>query len=379
MSALMACTGGAIMVLNTAHSIGLSQAELAAWLFVVYALGGVFNIVVTLRYKMPFAGAHSVTAIAFLSTAAASFTWPQLTGSFIMAGVLIAIVGFTGVFTPLLKRIPRPFIDAMLAGVILHFAIDIVPAFKQAPIVAGLAIIGYFVAPKLSKAIPPIVGVLVLGIIGLLLVYDFPPAGEAAFQLPHFSAPDFTVSGFVSIALPVAVLILSNDLTVALAALRKGGYEPPVNRTIALSGLATACAGLLGGHSIHVGGMMTTLCSSEEAGPRGKRYMAGVVSSVIVTAFGLFAWKLIVYMVMLPAYFIAIITGFSLIGVLINSLQTAFSATSYRFSILIVFIVAVANVSFLGISAPVWSLVLGVLAAKLLREGQSDGVNPSAR
>ncbi len=375
MSALMACTGGAIMVLNTANIMGMPRAELVAWLFVVYALGGALNLFMALRYKLPFAGAHSITAIAFLSTAAASYSWPELTGSFIMAGCIIALLGMTGVFPLLLKHIPRPFIDAMLAGVILHFAIDIVPAFKASPLIAGLAILGYFITPRLSKAIPPIAGVLVFGIIGLLLAYDFPEAAHAPFELPAFLAPSFTVSGFLGIALPVAVLILSNDLTVGLASLKKNGYEPPVNKTIVFSGLATAVAGLLGGHSINVGGMMSTVCSSEEAGPREKRYLAGVVSSVLVMLFGLFAWKVIVYLAMLPGYFITVVTGLSLISVLIGSLKSAFSAVGYRYSVLLVFVIAVSNVSFLGISAPVWSLVIGMLAARLLGEGKSESVN----
>jgi benzoate membrane transport protein len=363
------------MVLNTANSIGLSQAELVVWLFVVYALGGAFNIFIALRYKLPFAGAHSVTAIAFLSTAAAAFTWSELTGSFIMAGCLIAILGLTGVFTPLLKHIPRPFIDAMLAGIILHFAIDMIPAFKDSPLIAGLAIAGFFAIPKLSKAIPPIAGALVLGVGALLLTYDFPNSASIPFELPPFTMPTFSMSGFISIALPVAVLILSNDLTVALASLKKNGYEKlPVNKTIVLSGLATACAGLLGGHSIHVGGMMSTICSSEDAGPKEKRYLAGLVSSVTVLLFGIFAWKIIVYMAMLPAFFITIITGLSLIGVLIGSLQSAFSAASYRYSVLLVFVIAISNVSFLGISAPVWSLLIGIAAAKLLGEGKSNEI-----
>ncbi|MGG1596660.1 hypothetical protein [Paenibacillus naphthalenovorans] len=51
----------------------------------------------------------------------------------------------------------------------------------------------------------------------------------------------------------------------------------------------------------------------------------------------------------------------------INS--SAFSESSYRYSTVFAFAIAVSNVSFLGIAAPVWSLVFGVFSAKILGEG----------
>ncbi len=85
--------------------------------------------------------------------------------------------------------------------------------------------------------------------------------------------------------------------------------------------------------------------------------------------FGLFAWWAVSFIEVLPLSFITIIAGFTLIGVLMNSLQSAFSESTYRYSTVFAFAIAVSNVTFLGIAAPVWSLVIGVLSAKILREG----------
>ncbi|WP_254611277.1 benzoate/H(+) symporter BenE family transporter [Paenibacillus sp. JMULE4] len=49
--------------------------------------------------------------------------------------------------------------------------------------------------------------------------------------------------------------------------------------------------------------------------------------------------------------------------------SSAFSESSYRYSTVFAFAIAVSNVSFLGIAAPVWSLVFGVFSAKILGEG----------
>ncbi|NOU91656.1 benzoate transporter [Paenibacillus sp. LMG 31456] len=367
----MACTGGAILVIDTANAAGFSRPQLISWIFVVYFFGGLLSIVLPLIYKIPIAGAHSITAAAFLSTAAAGYSLSELAGSYMLAGALIAIVGVSGLFVKWLRYIPRPMLDAMLAGLVLNYIVKMVPAFKQAPVIGLFALAGFLIMPKISQKIPPIIGVLVFGIIGLSLSSSFPPLNEAVFVWPEAIMPTFTVHAFVSITIPVAILILSNDIAVALAALRKNGYELPVNKILVISGLATVIVGFFGGHAATVGGMMSAVCSQEEAGPRHKRYMAGVVSGSIVLLFGLFAWGTVLLIEVLPLHFITIIAGFTLVGVLLNSLQSAFSETSYRYSTLFAFAIAVSNVTILGVAAPVWSLICGVLIAKILGEGKA--------
>jgi benzoate membrane transport protein len=356
--------------MNTGDMAGLSRPELIAWLFIVYFVGGCINIILSLRYKIPFAGAHSITAAAFLSTGAVHFSLPELAGSFMMAGGLIALLGFSGICKKILAFIPKPLIDSMLAGLILNFVVQIVPAFKESPLVAGMAILGFFLVPKISKSVPPLLGVFAFGVLGLFLGYDFPAVSEAPFSWPQLVMPSFTVDGFFSISIPVAVLILSNDIAVALAALKKNGFDPPMNQAIAISGLGTAFVSLFGGHSANIGGMMTALCSSDEAGQKESRFRAAIVSGTIVALFGLFAWKVIVLIELLPAFFIALLTGFSLMGVLLGSLQSAFTEPTYRYSVLFAFVIAISNLSFLGISSAVWSLLVGGLAAKVLGEGK---------
>jgi benzoate membrane transport protein len=371
MSALLACTGGAILIVQSSHHLGLDRTELVSWMFAVYVIGGLLNFLLSLRYRIPFGGAHSITVAAFLSTAAVQFPWPELAGSFIMAGVLLALLGVTGLFGKVLEYIPKPLMDAMLAGLILSYAVALIPSMKEAPIVGGMAVLGFFLAPRVSRAIPPIFGVVVFAVLGLVVSNELPKLPPAEFVVPQLVMPSFTVRGFLSVTIPCAVLVLSNDVAVALTALKKNGFDAPVNRTLLITGLTSAFAGFFGGHATNIGGMMSALCSSEEAGPKEKRYKAAMVSGLLVALFGLFAWKLGVVIQALPMSFIRIITGFSLVGVLLGSLQSSFSDASYRYSVLFSFIVAISNVSFLGVSAAVWSLVAGAAAAKLLGEGKA--------
>lgn len=370
LSALMACTGPVILVIDAANAAGFSRPQLISWIFAIYFFGGLLNLILPLIFKIPIAGAHSITAAAFLSTAAAGFSISELAGSYMLAGLLIAIVGASGLFVRWLRFIPRPMLDAMLAGLVLNYIVKMVPAFKHAPVVGLFTAAGFLIMPKLSSKIPPIIGVLGFGLIGLLISSSFPPLQEAIVVWPQTIAPSFTVNGFISITIPVAILILSNDVAVALAALRKNGYELPVNRILIISGLATVFVGWFGGHAANIGGMMSAVCSQEEAGPRKQRYWAAVVSAVLVLLFGLFAWATVLVIEVLPLDFVTLIAGFTLVGVLLSSMQSAFSEKSYRYSTLFAFAVAVSNVTFLGVAAPVWSLIIGVLSAKILGEGE---------
>ncbi|MGO4371089.1 benzoate/H(+) symporter BenE family transporter [Paenibacillus sp. MCAF20] len=108
MSALLACTGGAIMIVQAAHTAGLSKPELVSWFTSAYVIGGLLNLLLTLKYRIPFAGAHSITATAFLGTAAAGFSYSELAAAFVMSGILILAAGVSGIFSKVLNLIPWP-------------------------------------------------------------------------------------------------------------------------------------------------------------------------------------------------------------------------------------------------------------------------------
>jgi benzoate membrane transport protein len=369
LSALLPCTGGAVLIVHSAERAGFAGSELIAWMFIVYFAGGLLNAALSIIYKIPFGGAHSITAAAFLSTTVVHFSVSELAGSVILSGAIIGFFGLSGLSGKLLNWLPKPLLEAMLAGLIFTHIVKLIPAFNENPFIGGMAALGFFLAPRISKKLPPVLGVIAFGLAGLLLVYDFPAWHSYTFAWPHPIIPSFTVNGFVSISIPLAILVLSNDVFVALAALRKNGYHPPVARTIAITGIVTSLAGWLGGHAVNIGGMMSMLCSSEEAGPKEHRYIAGLVSGVLVALFGLFAWKVVALITILPLFFIILITGFSLMGVFIQSMQSAFSASSYRYATVFTFAIAVSNLTILGISAPIWCLAVGIVTAKWLGEG----------
>lgn len=374
MSALLACTGGAIMIVQAAHTAGLSKPELVSWFTSAYVIGGLLNLLLTLKYRIPFAGAHSITATAFLGTAAAGFSYSELAAAFVMSGILIVAAGVSGLFSKVLNLIPKPLIDALLAGILLSYVIGIVSAAASFPYAGLLAGVGYFLMPRLSKRLPPVLWSLLLGLIGLSFEYHYPALPHAEYIPPLIVIPHFTMEGLLSIAVPMSVLILSNDLAVALASLRSNQYDPPVNKVLTASGSASIVAGLFGGNAANVGGLMSALCSSAEAGVKEHRYKAALVSSLIVIGFGALSWKVIDMINVLPSAFVTIMTGFSLLGLFLAGLKNAFSDKMLRIPVIVTFTIAVLHIHLLGISTPVWALLAGMGMMKVLNRSNSKEI-----
>lgn len=353
------------MVVRAGYVFDLSRAELVSWLTAAYMVGGFLNLLLTLTYKIPFAGAHSITATGFLCTISAHFSFPELAGAFVLSGVLLLLAGCTGLFTKMLGHLPKSLIDALLAGLLLPYVYNMGAAGMKLPLAFIMALIGYFIIPRVIRVLPPSLWALLLGVIGLSLEIRIPPIGSAAFIAPLPVIPQFTWSGFWMISVPMALLILSNDLAVALAAVKSHQFEPPVNKVFMGSGIASIITGLCGGNAANVGGMMSALCSSPEAGPQEKRYWAAVVSSILVIGYGCFAWRIVDLLAVLPTPFVTIIAGFALLGLFVKGLKNAFSNSAGRIPALFTFLIAAFHIDGLGLSTPVWALGSGLILLKL--------------
>lgn len=364
-AALLAITGPPALILEAASKGNFTTEQTIFWMFSVYVFGGIFSIFMPLRYRMPIVGAHSITGVAFLATITNQFTYPELIGAYLLSALLMLLVGVFGFFSKLMDYVPQEIISAMLAGMITKYMVNFVVSITQQFVVGGSALLAYLYFSKGKKRVPPMVAGVVTGTVLLLLTYPLSSKGmTATFAFPHVQIPEFSFISFLSVSIPLALLILSNDAAVGIGALEQNDYHPPVNRVVSLSGVFSIITSFFGGQSANVAGMMTAICAGEEAGPREKRYMGAVVSGVIILCFGIFSWMLVPLIQALPSAFISILVGFALLGVFGNSLQLSFSRPKMKISVALAFVIALSNITLFNISAPVWSLLVGTLIAR---------------
>lgn len=111
-SSTLVMTGPAIIILEAAASGKFTDQQTINWMFAVYFFGGIFGILMPLLYKIPITGGHSITGVAFLATVTSQFTYPQLIGGYVMSGLLIFLIGMSGLFTKIIKWVPKEIISA---------------------------------------------------------------------------------------------------------------------------------------------------------------------------------------------------------------------------------------------------------------------------
>ncbi|MCM3790544.1 benzoate/H(+) symporter BenE family transporter [Domibacillus indicus] len=363
-SSTLVMTGPAAIILEAANSGGFTTSQTISWMFAVYFFGGFFGIVMPLLYKIPITGGHSITGVAFLATVTSHFSYSQLIGGYIMGGLIIYLVGVSGLFTKMIHWVPKEVIAAMLAGLITGYVVRIIPAVKEMPLVGGAALVIFFTLTKFKSRFPPVMAAVLIAFLVLFLTNGLNAASAGIpFSIPSLHMPEFTWVGLLTLSIPLALLILSNDVAPAIGALESADFKPPIRKIVSASGLFSVLAALFGGQSANIAGMMTAICADPVSGPKPKRYAASVVSGIIVLLFGIFAWKIAPFIQSLPQAFVSLLAGLALVGALQSSLQSAFSVTRYRLSALAAFVISLSNISFLHVSGPVWALIIGAVIA----------------
>lgn len=361
--------GAPIIVIEAAAAGGFTHIETISWFYAVQFFGALFGLIMAFYYRMPIVGAHSITGAAFLVTVTPHFTYSELVGGFIITGIIIMLFGISGIFKKVMSWIPREIISAMLAGIITSYVVGLIPAAQELPIVGISAITVFFILTKWNLRIPPMLGSVLTSVIVFFLVYDFDMSALGTeVVLPIVHAPDFSLAGAISISIPLALMILSNDATPAVGALERSGYKVPTNNILTVSGILSIFTSFFGGQSANVAGMMTTIASDEESGDTDKRYVASVISSIIMLIFGLFAWALVPLMFELPEALMAMLAGFVLIGVFASTMRTSFGNSKYQMAVIFTYIISVSGISIFYVSAPVWALLIGTILAKVVRK-----------
>ncbi|CAM5183716.1 Inner membrane protein YdcO [Ureibacillus acetophenoni] len=374
-AALLVYLAPTAFILKAGEHFQLSTEQLTHWVLAVYMFAGIFGIIIPLVLKKPVVGGHSLAGMAFLTTVSVGYTFNELIGAFIFSSIFIIIVGLFGLFTKIMKVIPKEIISAMLAGIITKYMIDFFIAIEKMLAIGLISTVVFFAILKYRSSLNPIL----LSIsVAFVLFFGLNPIGqlETSISSPiSIYLPSFDFLTMFSISIPLALMILSNDIAIGLSGLKQNDYEVNQNRLVTLSGVFSLFTNFFGGQSTNVAGMTTTLCAGSEAGERGERYLAAVTSGVIVLCLGLLSFLLMEIIVLLPSEFISFIVGLSLLNVYIHNIKLTFYQNSNPLCATFTFLIALSGINMLGISSPIIALMVGTLLTKFLKEKSRVEVN----
>lgn len=362
-AAIFGCTGPALIIINGGNEAGLSPVVTTSWIFGIYVLGGLISLVLALYYKMPVTGAWSIPGAVLVVGALATFEFSDMVGSFLVAGLLVLLLGVTGLMRRVAAWLPVPIVMAMIAGALIRFGTGVVDAGVSAPVIVVSALLGFLLLTRFIKSVPGAVGALVLGIVAAAVTGSFTESSASlGMTAPQLMTPTFDLNAILAVSVPLAVLVIGAENAQATGVLMAEKYRPPVNSMTLISGVGGLLAGLFGGHNANIAGPMTAICSSGQAGhDRSGRYAATVVNGVLFIAFGIAAGVAVAAVSMLPGELVAAVAGLAMIGVLLSAFSGAFGGDRFQVGSIAALVIAMSGVTVLNISSPFWALVGGVL------------------
>ena len=365
---IFAATGPVAVILAVGRQGGLSQAELASWIFGVFFLNGILTVLACWLYRQPLAFFWTIPGTVLVGPALGHLSLPEVVGAFLATGLLVLVLGLSGWVRRAMAAIPMPIVMAMVAGVFLRFGVDLVLALGRdvaiaAPMVALFVLLSAL--PSLGRLIPPIIGALLVGAAAVAVSGRFEPGPVAAHWIaaPVFQQPHWSLQAMVELVIPLAVTVLVVQNGQGIAVLRSAGHQPPINVITILCGAWSLLTAAVGAVSTCLTGPTNALLAA--SGERARHYTAGIVCGLLAILFGLFAPLFTRLMLATPGAFIATLGGLAMLRVLQASFVTAFSSR-FTLGALITFVVTVADLKILNIGSAFWGLVAGFAVSWLL-------------
>lgn len=376
---LFAASAPVAIILSVGARGGLSETDLASWIFASFFLNGLITIAYSLLYRQPLAFFWTIPGTVLVGPALTHLTFPEVIGAFIATGLLMLVLGLTGLVRRVMDAIPMPIVMAMVAGVFLRFGIDLVHAFRDGFWIALSMAVPFFAltaVPRLARLAPPLIVALIVGAITVWLLGAFnPPAGTLfEFARPNFYAPQFSWQAMVELVVPLAITVLVVQNAQGIAILTASGHRPPANSIAFICGAASLVTAVFGAVSTCLTGPSNAILVS--AGEKERQYTAGVFLGMMALAFGLMSPFFTRLLLATPPAFIATLAGLAMLRVLQTSFQISFR-DKFSFGALICFVVTVADVPIFRIGAPFWGLVFGIAASHLLERADFKRETPA--
>ena len=360
---LVGFTSSIAIVFQAAQAFDATPAQMTSWMWALGLGMGICSAVPSLLLRKPVMVAWSTPGAAVLAVAGVGFNMSEAVGAFLVSAALITVCGVTGVFEKIMHRIPVAIASALLAGVLARFGLQGFAAAQTALPLVALMLAAYLLgkryAPRYAVPLTLLASVMYTAARGEFSLAHLP----VALAVPVFTAPTFSFSATVSLALPLFIVTMASQNLPGVAAIRTAGYDLPLSKIITLTGAATLLLAPFGGFALNLSAITAAICMGQEAHPNpARRYTAAVTCGVIYIAIGLFGAIVTSLLVAVPKELIAAIAGLALLSTISGGLASALINEKHREAAIITFLVTLSGVVIAGIGSAFWGVVAGTLA-----------------
>jgi benzoate membrane transport protein len=369
---LFAASGPLAIILATGTRGGLTEAQLASWVFGALFINGVLSVGYSLAWRQPLAFFWTIPGTVLIGPALGHLSFAEVVGAYIATGLLMMALGALGLVRRAMAAVPMPIVMGMVAGVFLQFGLDWVRAFQEDLAIAAAmtaAFLAVSAAPKLGARLPPMLAALAAGAAAIALTGSFATGSladlsqGAVLAAPLLQLPQFSWAAMAELVVPLAVTVLVVQNGQGIAILTAVGHRPPVDAVAIGCGAASIVSAFVGAVSNCLTGPVNAIISA--SGERRTQYTAGVMVGLYAMLFGLVAPLVTRLMLSTPPAFIATLAGLAMLRVLQSAFSVAFQAR-FALGALVTFLVTVAGIPILNIGAPFWALIAGSLVSLVL-------------
>lgn len=360
-------TSSLVLMFQAGRAAHLSDAQISSWIWALSIGMALCTIGLSLKFRAPIVIAWSTPGAALLVTSLPNVPYADAIGAFIVCAVLLTVVGLTGWFDTLMRKIPAGIAAALLAGILFEIGIEI---FRAAQFQTALVLAMFFtylivkrLAPRYAILTTLVVGIVAAGTLGLLDFSQF----HVALAHPVFTTPHFTFAAAVSIGIPLFVVAMASQNVPGIAVLRADGYDTPSAPLIATTGIASLLLAPFGSHGINLAAITAAICTGPEAHEnRSRRYMAAVWCGIFYLVAGIFGATIAALFGSLPKALVVSVAALALFGSIMSGLTNAMQDIRQREAALVTFMVTASGLTLLSIGSAFWGLVAGIVTQIVL-------------
>ncbi|MBU1284414.1 MAG: benzoate/H(+) symporter BenE family transporter [Gammaproteobacteria bacterium] len=366
-------TSSLVLMFQAGQAAGLTNGQISSWIWALSIGMALCCIGLSLRYRAPIMIAWSTPGAALLITSLPGVPYGEAIGAYIFASALIVLIGMTGTFDRLMRRIPASIAAALLAGVLFKIGLEICVAAEQQPLLVVAMLLAYLLGkrllPRYAVLAALIVGSGLAGVFGLLNFEHF----ELQLAVPEWTTPSFSLAAVISIGIPLFIVAMASQNLPGMAVLRANGYDVPASPLLTTTGLTSILLAPFGSHGIHMAAISAAICAGPEAheDPK-KRYTAAIWCGVFYGIAGIFGATLAALFAALPKALILSIAALALFASIIGGLTQAMSEPKEREAALITFLVTASGMTLFSVGSAFWGIVAGLLTLAILNWGKRE-------
>ena len=351
-----------LLIMEAARAVGATPAQQASWAAALCFGMAITSFILSWRYKMPIITAWSTPGAALIATSAAGVSYSNALGAFAVSGVLMCIAGLIKPLEKAIEKIPAPVAAAMLAGVLLRYALGVPGAAMTMPVFV-IPLIAIFFALRLSY---PLFAVPVIVAVGVAMAGFSGAFAEncCSIGLTHleWTTPTFDATTIVSLGIPLFLVTMASQNLPGFAVLRASGYQPPVSPSLIVTGLGLVMLAPFGSHQINLAAITASIVTGPECHPDPeKRWLMAWPYLILYSAVGLAAASFVQILGSLPSPLITAIAGLALFSPLMGGITTMMKSPSDIESALITFLVTASGVTVAGVGSAFWGLAAGLI------------------